>query len=197
MMNAVRSYRRVFWTIVLVGLALDLAAKEAACAWIDPTENHGKGRVIIPGMFSLVHQERVNQGALWGLGNKYGSAANWIFAGISVAAAGVIVFWIMKPATAGDRVLCTALGLVLAGALGNLFDRIVHQGVRDFIWVYYEPEPGKFPWPFINPFPVFNLADSFLVCGAGLLLIQAVFNKPAADRPAPQAAEPAKAPAAS
>jgi lipoprotein signal peptidase len=59
-------------------------------------------------------------------------------------------------------VLCAALGLILAGTLGNLYDRVLFGGVRDFLhWYRY------FNWP------VFNLADSCLVVGAGLLLAHA------------------------
>jgi lipoprotein signal peptidase len=53
--------------------------------------------------------------------------------------------------------------MILAGTLGNLFDRVVFHGVRDFLYFYW------FEWP------VFNVADCLLVCGAGLLLLQAFF----------------------
>jgi len=65
-----------------------------------------------------------------------------------------------------------ALGLILAGTLGNLYDRVVFGGVRDFLFFYY-----------IN-WPVFNVADCCLVCGAFLLLIQAFWVHPAAKEPA-------------
>jgi signal peptidase II len=58
----------------------------------------------------------------------------------------------------------------LAGTLGNLYDRLVFGGVRDFLHFYW------FQWP------VFNVADCCLVCGAGLLLIQAFcMHQPAGD----------------
>jgi len=72
--------------------------------------------------------------------------------------------------TAKDRRLCASLGLILAGTLGNLFDRVVFGRVRDFLYYHH-----WFEWP------VFNVADCFLVCGAGLLLLQA-FTSSADDK---------------
>jgi lipoprotein signal peptidase len=64
------------------------------------------------------------------------------------------------------------LGLILAGTLGNLYDRILFNGVRDF-----------FHWDYLYNWPVFNVADCCLVVGAGLLLVQA-FAKEGAKAPA-------------
>jgi signal peptidase II len=109
---------------------------------------------------------RVNQGALFGIGSAHGYG-NLFFTVISVLAAAAIVYWTSRPNTRGDRFLCLALGLILAGTLGNLYDRLVFGGVRDFLHWYYRVD-----WP------VFNLADCCLVCGAGLLLVQAFFTQP-------------------
>jgi signal peptidase II len=172
------SNRKWFWTLALLGLTLDLASKYAAFAWLEPGST-GKWE-IIPGIFSLVHQEHLNHGALFGIGNNPDDPdqcqlANRIFTGVSALAVLLIAAWSFKAPLEKDRFLSTALGLILAGALGNLYDRIVFGGVRDFIWFYYQPH-------FPVGWPVFNLADSFLVCGAGLLLLQAFLVKPA---PAP------------
>ena len=106
----------------------------------------------------------VNHGALFGFGRDYKTLANGIFALISFFAAVAIVVWSSYRTTASDRWLCIALGLILAGTLGNFYDRIVFNGVRDFLhWNLW------FDWP------VFNIADCCLVGGAGLLLVQAFF----------------------
>ena len=84
-----------------------------------------------------------------------------------VAGAAEILFWSTRPSLTCDWLLCTALGLILGGTLGNLYDRLVFNGVRDFLHWYY-----AFEWP------VFNVADCCLVVGAGLLLTQAVFHRP-------------------
>ena len=106
----------------------------------------------------------VNHGALFGFGRNYKTLANGIFAIISFLAAIAIVFWSSYRTTSSDRWLCIALGLILAGTLGNFYDRLVFNGVRDFLhWNLW------FDWP------VFNIADCCLVGGAGLLLVQAFF----------------------
>src|SRR5262245_9499461 len=104
----------------------------------------------------------VNHGALFGFLREHKSAANMTFAGISLLAAAAIMLWSLQKGTATDRWLCVSLGLILGGTLGNFYDRVVFNGVRDFLhWNYY------FDWP------VFNVADCCLVVGASLLLLQA------------------------
>jgi lipoprotein signal peptidase len=118
---------------------------------------------------------RVNSGALFGMrltqilgmGDDGGRLDNKVFAGISLLAAVAILFWSTRPSLGRDRLLCIALGLILGGTLGNLYDRLVFDGVRDFLHWHY-----AFEWP------VFNLADCCLVGGAMLLLAQAVWTRP-------------------
>lgn len=108
----------------------------------------------------------VNHGALFGHDFSFApGTSNTLFAVVSLLAAVAIMFWSTRPATRSDRVLCVALGLILAGTLGNFYDRIVFDGVRDFLHWY----------KFVN-WPVFNVADCCLVCGAGLLLVHALFT---------------------
>ena len=120
---------------------------------------------------------RVNHGALFSLGGQFKADANLFFGVISVLAALGIIYWGVRKATREDLLLCVALGLILGGTTGNMYDRFVFGGVRDFLHFYW------FEWP------VFNVADCFLVCGAGLLLLQAVFSpkKPAESAPVPAA----------
>ncbi|MFO0947693.1 MAG: signal peptidase II [Planctomycetota bacterium] len=59
----------------------------------------------------------------------------------------------------GQILLASVLGGILGGAAGNLHDRILFGGVRDFIDAHYHE---------VYHWPTFNLADSFLVCGAHL-----------------------------
>jgi lipoprotein signal peptidase len=109
----------------------------------------------------------VNRGALFGWGNASvgGDDYNTMFAVVSFLAAVGITYWSTRPAARSDRLLCAALGLILAGTLGNFYDRVIFSGVRDFLHWYR----------FYN-WPVFNLADSCLVVGAGLLLVHAYFH---------------------
>lgn len=146
-------------------------------------------RQVVPGWFELIAQfdpstplcdcgfdrlqtwsapvmPRVNHGALFGMGGQHKGTANGFFALVSFGAAVAILVWGLRRSTAREKWLMAALGLILAGTVGNLYDRIVFNGVRDFLHFYYVP------WP------VFNFADCFLVVGAGLLLVQAVLVPP-------------------
>jgi lipoprotein signal peptidase len=207
-MNAHRPYFWLFWTLALVGVAADQTSKYGIFRWL---YNDGAGGrfPVIPGAFDIVADytnkpaagdsifsplrtwsgamlPRVNRGALFGIGNSdtEGQDSNWLFSFVSVAAAVVIVYWATRKQTRQDLWLTCSLGLILAGTLGNLYDRVVFQGVRDF-----------FHWFYLFDWPVFNVADCCLVCGAGLLLSQAFRPHPATDEggvPATSQVAPAK-----
>jgi signal peptidase II len=179
-----RSYRIVLWSLALLGVAADQGTKYAVFGWLAHVPGHswtlfqnnpeqGNGFHLIAQFETLPDGSlkldpfgrpvpHVNQGALFGFLRDHKTAANLGFAGISLLAALAIVLWSTQRSTAADPWLCAALGLILAGTLGNFYDRIVFNGVRDFLhWNY------GFDWP------VFNVADCCLVIGAGLLLLQA------------------------
>ncbi len=184
-MTTERSFRSMLWTLAILGLAIDLGSKYAVFRALG-NEGRGGEHVVIPGVFRLIAQftgepleagtwreslqayngevmPRVNHGALFGMGNAGTTTANGMFMLISVVAALAISIWSMRATTTRDGILCAALGLILGGTLGNLFDRAVFHGVRDFLYFHW------FEWP------VFNVADCCLVCGAGLLLLQALW----------------------
>ena len=83
----------------------------------------------------------------------------WLFVGLGVAAAGFIV-WMLR-SHGGQRLFGWALALILGGAVGNVIDRLLHGHVVDFIQVHYA---GWY-------FPSFNVADSAITVGAGLLIL--------------------------
>jgi lipoprotein signal peptidase len=181
-----RSYRWLLWAVALAGTLLDQVTKYSVFAWLkndaDPTEGSYQ---LIPGVFRLLAQyqevngqwvPKVNHGALFGLGGEYAALANALFAGVSVLAAVAILAWSLRRSTARDLALCTSLGLILAGTVGNLYDRLLFGGVRDFLHFYW------FEWP------VFNVADCCLVCGAGLLLAQAFLSRAPSAHPAVEVA---------
>lgn len=184
-----RSYRVLLWVLALTGLTLDQASKYGVFAWLAdvPSQEHVLFRTS-QGGFQLVAQfekdaegrstPHVNQGALFGFLRDHKELANGGFAVISLLAATAIIYWSTHKHTARDRWLCGALGLILAGTLGNLYDRVVFNGVRDFLH-----------WNYLFDWPVFNVADCCLVCGAVLLLAQAFLVKAAAPAPAPEMAE--------
>jgi signal peptidase II len=198
-----RSYRSLLWSLALVGTLLDQISKYSVFKWLyaEALAHGGEGervqgeRDLVPGAFKLLAQftdqhdtaggllgtlrtwsgevlPKVNHGALFGLGGEYVWVANTLFAAVSVVAAFAIVYWSTRRSTARDFSLCAALGLILAGTLGNLYDRMVFGGVRDFLYFYW------IEWP------VFNVADCCLVCGAFLLLAQAFLTRSAPAQPA-------------
>ncbi len=144
---------------------------------------------VLPGCFQLeAHYKKlpggelvpqVNQGALFGLGREHQALANVFFATISVLAAGAIIYWGGRRSTASDWSLCAALGLILAGTVGNLYDRVVFNGVRDFLHAYWDvvQKAGGQELKRVFDWPVFNFADCCLVVGAFLLLAQACWSR--------------------
>ena len=185
-----RSYRGLLWTLALLGLLLDQGTKYGVFAWLEGVPGHTYVLFhTADGGFQLVAQfetrdgaatPHVNQGALFGFLRDHKTLANCGFAVISLLAAAAITCWGSQRNTARDRWLCAALGLILGGTLGNLYDRVVFNGVRDFL---HWNQLFGIPWPW-----VFNLADVCLVAGAGLLLIQAFFHQQA-PRPEPAPVE--------
>jgi signal peptidase II len=117
------------------------------------------GYQIIPGLFDIVHWE--NRGMAFGVFND--SESPWrtlLLIALSIAA----VIWVsvmLWRAKRLDALLCWAFGLILAGAVGNLFDRVVSGRVTDFLLFYI----GRHQWP------AFNVADSAIVIGCGLLIV--------------------------
>jgi signal peptidase II len=89
------------------------------------------------------------------------SAAGWqreLFIGIALGASALIIYLMRKHAA--DRVFCAGLGLILGGAIGNVIDRLLLGAVVDFLYFHL----GEYYWP------AFNIADSAITCGAGLLI---------------------------
>jgi lipoprotein signal peptidase len=185
------SFRGVFWGLAVFGTLLDQVTKYGIFSWLYGRED---SFTVIPGIFALEARRLpsgepiVNHGALfgqrltewlqhWGLVTQ-GSPwlDNFLFLVVSVLAAGVIVYWGTFRLKAQELVFGSSLGLILAGTVGNLYDRLVFGGVRDFLHFHYFQ---SFDWP------VFNFADCCLVCGAFLLLAHAFWSQPqTAGRPA-------------
>ncbi len=103
-----------------------------------------------------------NTGAAFSFLGNAGGWQRWFFAGISALVISVLVVW-MRRLKPEQWQLSVAFALIIGGALGNLIDRLVYGHVIDFIDVYYK----TWHWP------TFNVADSAITVGAGLLLLDA------------------------
>ncbi len=116
---------------------------------------------VVQGFFYLTHVR--NTGAAFGLLSDAPNPMRIVFfIGVSLVAV-FIIFSFFRQLAPGDRLSSAALGLILGGALGNMVDRLRFGEVVDFLrfklW-------GGYTWP------DFNLADSFIVAGVGLLVLE-------------------------
>jgi signal peptidase II len=151
----------LFGGIALGGMIFDLVTKAMVFARIGPP--HSRLVPLIPRVLEL--QTSQNTGALWGLGAGL-PGSSLIFAGLSVVAALIICYWLFFLGAASSRVLTIALGLIMAGALGNCYDRLMFGYVRDF--VHFHVDPINFDCA------IFNFADNMLVAGALTLVLYAM-----------------------
>ena len=168
----------VFTTLVTSTTAADLITKALAFKNLG-MQGTSPGWTVVDNM--LWYRTSLNEGALFGLGQGMG----WFFISVSVAALIGILITVSWLRIRNDAVLLVALACITGGILGNLYDRLgipslrwhaplSRQGepvfaVRD--WIHFRLE-GIIDWP------IFNLADSFLVFGAGLLLLLSFFPTP-------------------
>jgi signal peptidase II len=177
-----------FVLLTLVVLAADLAVKYAAFRWVagvpavvdavDPSRVIEAGDplhlpldhdpvVVMPGVLSL--KLTTNTGAVFGIGK----GGKWFFVLVSIGAVGMLG-WFFARSHPRAWMLHAALALTLAGALGNLYDRVRYNAVRDMLWMLPETTlPFGLRWPGMQGGPgsdhvwpwIFNVADAALVVG--------------------------------
>jgi signal peptidase II len=152
-----------YFLFILVLMAVDQATKYVISRTVDLFES----RAVIPGFFNITRIH--NKGAIFGAFNQSNDRAVFIaLTAASLMAFGLVVFYFFKT-PAPDRLMKISLSLIMAGALGNLADRLLRGYVIDFLDVYI----GKSHWPF------FNVADSCISIGAVLMLLIFFRRKPA------------------
>ena len=194
----------VFWLLAITGCLVDLGSKEWVFAALPEEDfsspeqyagaHHSQyigahhtlwqasgdnpdNQLVPPGFHLHIayrvdaegHQvPHVNQGALFGLGGQaWGGVANGVFALVSLVVAVALGLYVTLKSLDLGWLLTLALGLIAGGAVGNLVDRVRFAGVRDFLH-----------WNFLFDWPIFNLADVFLVIGAGLILLAGILAPP-------------------
>jgi len=146
-------------------IVLDYVTKVAVLQSFAP----GESRAVAP-FFNLVLV--FNKGAAFSF---LATAQGWqtlFFAAIAVVASVVISFLIVRHRN--KTLFCTGLALILGGALGNLYDRVVYGHVVDFL----DFHAAGWHWP------AFNVADSAITVGAGILIVESFFQKHSNETPA-------------
>jgi signal peptidase II len=120
---------------------------------------------VIPGFFEIVHSQ--NRGVAFGIFNDSTSQWHTMALVLLSVAAVVVVGTVLWNAARMDRLSMWGLALILGGASGNVFDRLLRGQVTDFLEFYI----GPYHWP------TFNVADSAIVIGCGLFLLDSMRSK--------------------
>jgi signal peptidase II len=153
--------------------ALIVLADRLTKIWVAAHIPMGGAIPVIPRVLRITHW--TNEGAAFSLFAETASPhiVRWVLVTFSLLAALVVLVLLVR---LGSRFTVTtiALALILAGALGNVHDRILYGSVVDFVEVHI----------FSYHWPDFNVADSSVVTGACLLLLGSFFEKKPEDKPA-------------
>lgn len=170
-----RAALAVFIGVFAFLLIADLVTKHLAFQGINiPAVIDGEARLpdrndtVVPHVLAI--RLTLNAGAVFGLGKGW----KWFFvlaSGVAVAA----IVWFFAQSHRRERVFHVALALILAGAVGNLYDRLMWDHVRDMLYLFPGVElPFGWTWPGSHArdvYPwIFNVADVCLLAGIGLIL---------------------------
>jgi len=149
-----------------LGLALAvIVADHLTKWWVSASLDFQEAIPVLP-FFSLVLVH--NTGAAFSFLANAGGWQRWFFIAVGIIATVILVRLLKRHAH--EPRLAIALALLLGGALGNVIDRVVVGHVVDFLYFHYK----SFAWP------AFNVADSAISIGAGLLIWDSLRSKPAA-----------------
>jgi len=160
--------RRDYFFVSAAVFAADQASKIAADTWL----RYRPPVQVVPGFFNLAYSR--NRGGLFGYFATLDDPWRWVLLTIFPALAIVMISVFLAKTQEPDRATLLGLALILGGATGNLLDRVVRGEVVDFLDVYASWAPletwlveklGTAHWP------TFNVADSAIVTGAALLIL--------------------------
>lgn len=148
------------------GLAAGVLALDRLTKWIIESRLSFFDTIkVIPGFFDIIRSQ--NSGVAFGIFNDSTSQWRTTLLVIASLAAVALLSGMLWRARTLDRNSVWGFALILGGATGNVFDRIVWGHVTDFLLVYV----GQYQWP------TFNIADSAICVGSGLLLMDMLRSK--------------------
>ena len=107
-----------------------------------------------------------NEGAAFSFLSNASGWQRWLFTAVGLGVSAGLAVWLARLPARGQHRLAAALALIMGGALGNVIDRIRFGHVIDFIHVHYQQ------WYY----PAFNVADSAITIGAGLLILDSLLS---------------------
>lgn len=155
---------KLFWSMLLITLPLDQATKQ----WIIHNLHYGEVMEVVPGVFDLTHVR--NPGGAFSFFADGPIEQRLTFFVGTTALAVVLLFIFYRRLEPEARLSAFSLGMILGGAAGNLIDRLVYTEVIDFLDFHLW---SGYTWP------TFNLADSFIVVGVILLVIETFLTEEA------------------
>jgi len=142
--------------IIIAAFSADQLSKIAADMYV--ADSHG---LAIFDWFNLI--KVWNTGVSFSMFNDYGNIGKYLLIILALIVCAFLLYLMLKEK---NKLKITALGLIIGGALGNVIDRIRFGAVFDFLDFHYQ----TYHWP------AFNLADTFICIGAGLLIMMEVLN---------------------
>lgn len=147
-----------WYLIAVIVIILDQVTKH----WASAALTYNEPVVFTPFFnFTLLH----NPGAAFSFLSDAGGWQRWFFTVVALVISVILVVWLAR--IPHRRYEALALALILGGALGNVYDRVVLGYVVDFIVVHYQ----DYYWP------AFNIADAAITVGAGFLIFDVLFVK--------------------
>jgi signal peptidase II len=131
--------------------------------WIVVGIPEGEQIYVLP-LLNIIHT--TNAGAAWSMGADWGGSQRWLLSALAVVVSIVLVIWLRRLALVSQRLLAGGLVLILAGAIGNVIDRLRLGHVIDFIDAHLG----------LAHFPAFNVADMAISVGAGCVILDAILE---------------------
>lgn len=154
-----------FWKLgYLAAAAAVFLVDQASKAWAISKLRLSDDIPVISGFLNFAYAQ--NTGVAFSMFDDHGDGGRWVLSGVAFIAAALVLYFFWKTPRSDDRLL-GALALLLAGIVGNVFDRARLGFVIDFIDVQF----GNWHYP------TFNVADASICIGAGILILDMFLRK--------------------